>query len=80
MSRDAATNGGQDTLYTRQRKIYVPKWISFTKASMVSASPTKAELADGSNWEVVNSGESVVANRSYVNHKGIPMLKIVTKG
>ena len=80
MGRDPKTNGGQDTLYTRQRKIYVPKWISFTKASMTSASPTKAELADGSNWEVVNSGESTVGNRNYVNHKGIPMLKVITKG
>ena len=80
MARDAATNGGQDTLYTRQRKTYVPKWISFTKASMSTASPTKAELSNGANWEVVNSGEANVANRNYVNHKGIPMLKIVTRG
>ena len=80
MQRDPATNGGQETLYTRQRKIYVPKWISFTKASMSTASPTVAELSNGANWEVVNSGESTVANRTYVNHKGIPMLKIVTKG
>ena len=80
MDRDPATNGGEDTLYTRQRKIYVPKWISFTKASMSTASPTKAELANGANWEVVNSGEATVGNRTYVNHKGIPMLKIVTKG
>ena len=80
MSRDPKTNGGQDTLYTRQRKIYVPKFISFTKASMQTASPTAEELSNGANWEVVNSGETTVANRSYVNHKAIPMLKIVTKG
>lgn len=80
MSRDAKTDGGVDTLYTRTRKILVPKWISFTKASMVTASPTVAELADGANWEVVNSGEATVGNRTYVNPKGIPMLKIVTKG
>ena len=80
MQRDAKTDGGQDTLYTRERKIFVPKWISFTKASMSTASPTKAELSNGANWEVVNSGETTVGNRSYVNHKGIPMLKIITKG
>lgn len=80
MHRDPATNGGADTLYTRQRKIFVPKWISFTKASMSTASPTKSELENGANWEVVNSGEAIKANRSYVNHKGIPMLKIVTRG
>lgn len=80
MGRDPKTNGGQDTLYTRQRHLLVPKWISFTKAAMQTASPTKEELANGSNWEVVNSGEGIVANRNYVNHKAIPMLKIVTLG
>lgn len=80
MGRDPATNGGQDTLYTRQRKIYVPKWISFTKAQMAKASPTVSELEDGRNWEVVNSGETNKNQRAYVNHKAIPMLKIVTRG
>ena len=47
---------------------------------MSTASPTKAELSNGANWEVVNSGEAIKANRSYVNHKGIPMLKIITRG
>ena len=80
MDRNPAHNGGEETLYTRQRHILVPKWISFTKAVMSSASPTTAELGNGANWEVVNSGESIVANRNYVNHKAIPMLKIVTLG
>ena len=80
MGRDPATNGGLDTLYTRRRKILVPKWISFTKASMSKNSPTVAELEAGANWEVVNSGESNKNQRTYVNHKGIPMLKIVTRG
>lgn len=80
MARDEVTDGGVEKLYTRRRKILVPKWISFTKASMAKASPTIAELANGANWEVANTGESTVANREYVNPKGIPMLKIVTKG
>lgn len=80
MSRDPKTNGGQDTLYTRQRHIIVPKWISFTKAQMAKNSPTNAELGNGANWEVVNSGETAKAQRNYVNHKAIPMLKIVTRG
>lgn len=80
MARDAKTDGGVDTLYTRRRKILVPKWISFTKASMEKLSPTKAELENGANWEVVNSGEAIKASRNYVNHKGIPMLKIITRG
>ena len=80
MGRDPATNGGVDTLYTRQRKIFVPKFISFTKSSMSKASPTVAELKNGANWEVVNTGENTKSQRTYVNHKGIPMLKIVTRG
>ena len=80
MDRNPAVNGGEEMLYTRQRHIIVPKWISFTKKSMATASPTKSELANGQNWEVANSGEAIVANRQYVNHKAIPMLKIVTLG
>ena len=55
MSRDPKTNGGQDTLYSRQRKCFAPYGISFTKASMASLSPTDAELEMGENWELVNS-------------------------
>lgn len=80
MSRDAAKNGGEDTLYMRQRKVFAPFGISFTKAKMTSNSPTDEELKDGSNWAIVHSGESVAANRSYINHKAIPIAKIVSRG
>ena len=79
MSRDPKTNGGLDTLYTRQRKLFVPKFISFTKASMVSNSPTVAELKNGANWEVVNNGKSG-QDKAYINHKLIPVAKIVSRG
>lgn len=79
MARDPKTNGGLDTLYTRQRKMFVPKWISFTKNSMASNSPTDAELATGSNWEIVNNGKAG-ANKAYVNHKMIPLAKIISRG
>ena len=79
MNRDPATNGGLDTLYTRQRKLFVPKWISFTKNSMASNSPTDAELATGANWEVVNNGKTG-ANKAFVNHKMIPLAKIISRG
>jgi hypothetical protein len=49
MSRDPKTNGGQDTLYNRQRKCWSPYGISFTKANMATLSPTDAELSDGAN-------------------------------
>ena len=79
MNRDPATNGGLDTLYTRQRKMFVPKWISFTKQSMSSNSPTDAELATGSNWEIVNNGKAG-ADKKFVNHKMIPLAKIISRG
>lgn len=78
MDRDPAKNGGVDTLYTRQRKLYVPKWISFTKASMASNSPTVAELATGSNWEIVNNGKTGKDKR-YVNHKMIPLARLISR-
>ena len=79
MGRDPKTNGGLDTLYTRQRKLFVPKWISFKKAQMASNSPTDAELADGRNWEVVNNGKSGNA-KAFVNHKMIPLARIISRG
>jgi hypothetical protein len=79
MSRDPKTNGGVDTLYTRQRKLFVPKWISFTKRQMASNSPTRAELEDGRNWEVVNNGKTSTAKK-YIDHKLIPIVKITLSG
>lgn len=79
MFRDPKTNGGIDTLYTRQRKLYVPTWISFTKAQMETSSPTVAELANGKNWEVVNNGKSG-SDKRFVNHKMIPLARIISRG
>lgn len=79
MERDAKTSGGVDTLYIRQRKLYVPKWISFTKKQMATNSPTPAELANGQNWEVVNNGKSG-DEKVYVNHKAIPLVQIISRG
>lgn len=80
MARDAATNGGQDTLYMRQRKCFAPFGISYEKASQSSNSPTDAELKTGGNWSLVHSGESVAANRTYINHKAIPIVRIFSRG
>lgn len=78
MYRDPKTAGGADTLYTRQRKLFAPKGISFTKASMTSLSPTDAELATGSNWELVNDGAA--SNKTYINHKAIAIARIISRG
>lgn len=80
MNRNPAKNGGEDTLYTRQRKVFAPFGISYEKSSQVSLSPTNAELENGANWTLVHSGESVAANRSFINHKAIPIARIISRG
>ena len=80
MNRDPKTNGGEDTLYSRQRKVFAPKGISYEKKSQVSLSPTNTELSTGTNWALVHSGETKEADRTYINHKAIPICKITSKG
>lgn len=77
MNRDPKTNGGQDTLYNRQRKCWAPYGISFTKAVMSTLSPTNAELANGANWELVNTGG---ATKKYIDIKAIPIARIISLG
>ena len=80
MSRDPAKNGGQDTLYTGQRKVFAPKGISYEKKVQASLSPTDAELSNGENWDLVHSGEATEAERSYIADKVIPIARIQSKG
>lgn len=75
MERNPSKNGGEDTLYSRRRYVYAPYGISYTKTSQASLSPTKAELETASNWEVVNDG-----NTTYLDHKAIPIARIITRG
>ena len=76
VDRDPSTNGGVDKLYTRQRKLYAPKWISWVGAASI-LSPTKEQLATGSNWEIANDGED---SPTFVNHKFIPFVRIISRG
>lgn len=80
MGRDPAKNGGQDTLYIRQRKVFAPFGISYEKVSQATLSPTDKELENGANWTIVNSGETEENNRSYINHKAIPIARIISRG
>ena len=80
MARDPKTNGGQGTLYTRQRQGFAPFGLSYEKAKQASLSPTDDELADGSNWDLVHSGEATEAERAYVNDKVIAIARIKSKG
>lgn len=79
VDRDPANNGGEDKLYTRQRKCWAPYGISFTKAEMQTASPTNAELATGANWELVHS-PTVSGETKYINHRAIPIARILSTG
>lgn len=80
MDRDPKVNGGQDTLYIRQRKCFSPFGISYEKVSQASNSPTDAELENGANWVLVHTGESKASDRSYINHKAIPIARIHSRG
>lgn len=80
MNRDPKTDGGQDTLYSRQRKVFAPFGISYEKKSQASLSPTDEELKNGANWSLVHSGETQENQRSYINHKAIPIARIISRG
>lgn len=79
MKRDPAKNGGQDTLYSRQRKVFAPYGISWTKKSQASNSPTDEELKTAGNWTLVHNGESA-AKAQYIDHKAIPIARIISRG
>ena len=79
MDRDPAKNGGEDTLYSRQRKCFAPYGINFTKKSMATLSPTDAELENGANWELVNNGADGSAKK-YIDGKAIPIARIISLG
>lgn len=79
VARDAATDGGIDKLYTRQRKLYAPKYISW-EGNKTIISPMPADLENGANWDVVNDGNKTVSARVYVDHRNIPFARIITRG
>lgn len=80
MARDESTNGGEETLYMRQRKVFAPYGISYEKKSQKTLSPSDDELENGLNWELVHSGEEEEKDRSYLNHKAIPIVRIISRG
>lgn len=78
MDRDPKVNGGQDTLYSRQRKVFAPFGISYTKKAQASLSPTDTELENGGNWTLVHNGAT--SNKEYIDHKAIPIARIISRG
>ena len=71
MSRDPKTNGGQDTLYVRDRYICGVDGISFEKPATITASASNTDLE---NWNIINDGTKAIP------HKAIAIAKIVSKG
>lgn len=78
VGRDPKTNGGQDTLYSRQRKCFAPYGISFTQKNMATLSPSDKELEDGSNWELVSTQGA--GEKKYIEHKAIPIARVISLG
>ena len=75
MDRDPEKNGGETTMYSRQRKIFSPYGISWKGKAM---SPTDAQLKTGSNWTIANSNEST--SEKYFPEKAIGIARIITRG
>lgn len=78
VDRNPEKNGGQDKLYSRQRKSFAPYGISFTKKHMAGLSPTPAELQNGENWELVHSADE--AKTEWLDHKAIPIARVLSCG
>lgn len=77
MDRNPAKNGGETTLYSRQRKIFSPIGISWKNAVGI-VSPTKAQLEAGTNWTLANSNDG--ESPKYFPIKAIPIARIISRG
>lgn len=76
MDRNPEKNGGETTLYSRQRKCWSPVGISFKDGSIIS--PTDEELSKGSNWQLAQNNKS--GAEKYFPIKAIPIARIKTRG
>lgn len=74
MNRNPEKNGGQDTLYVRDRYICGVDGISFEKPASITASASNADLKNGANWNIINDETKAIP------HKSIALCKIVSKG
>lgn len=75
MVRDAKTRGGEDTLISRKRNAVSVAGISYLKASQKTNSPTDDELKKGENWSLVSNHDNKT-----INHKAIPIARIISRG
>lgn len=75
MYRNPGKNGGETTLYSRQRKCFAPYGISFETKNIIS--PTNTQLETGSNWSLASNNAET---ESFYPHKAIPIARIQTRG
>lgn len=78
LDRNAKENGGHTDLVSRIREMIVPTLISYKNTSKVS--PENSDFEDGSNWELVNNGETSTSKKVYVDDKLIPVVRIISRG
>lgn len=74
MNRNPEKNGGQDTLYVRDRYICGVDGISFEKPASCTASASNTDLKTGANWNIINDESKAIP------HKSIALCKIISKG
>lgn len=74
MVRDAKTRGGEDTLISRKRNAVSVAGISYLKAVQATNSPTNTELENGKNWSLV------VSDTKTIDHKAVPIARIISRG
>ena len=74
--RDAVTNGGQDMLITRQRKLFAPRGFSFVQPSTAIISPTDVQLATAERWTPVTD----TAGTGYYDSRAMPFARILSRG
>lgn len=74
MYRDPAKNGGEDTLYVRDRFICGVDGISFVKPASITASASNADLETGTNWNIIHN------DKEAISHKAIAIARIISKG
>jgi hypothetical protein len=76
MDRNPATNGGEETLYARTRKLFAPYGISFAPAS-IPVSPTDSDLVSGASWTLARNSTDAT---DVFPHKAIPIARIISLG
>lgn len=74
MSRDPKKNGGQDTLYVRDRYVCGVDGISFVKPPSLTASASNLDLSTGANWSIINNETQAIS------HKAIGLARILSYG